>query len=197
MTRVVVIDNDDSFTANVSHALHAAGAGEVVVLSRRDPLAAVAQRAATHVVLGPGPGDPRVLSGLSREVARRYLGVVPMLGICLGHQILALELGARTRVLDRPTHGVVSTVRVHAPGVLGPAGSQLSVMRYHSHVVVPESLPPAATVTSRAEDDGAVMSFEDPGRVLVGVQFHPESIGTPDGVHVLARFLTTTRGASR
>lgn len=165
---VLFVENDDSFSFNVVDLLPA---GTHVV---RTADAAEALAHASGVVIGPGPTDPH-RAGLVSLVSRALDRGLPVLGICLGHQALGLALGARL-VRSTPTHGKVALAT--ATGSRFLADGQHEVMRYHSLSLV--DVPQPLVVTARL-DDGTVMAVEHPTRPVLGLQFHPDSFGTPRG----------------
>jgi anthranilate synthase/aminodeoxychorismate synthase-like glutamine amidotransferase len=189
---VVVVDNYDSFTYNLVQAVAIAG-GEPVVLRNAVGLADVVAAAPDLVMLSPGPGtveDPASY-GVCLDALRHFAGRVPILGVCLGHQAIGYAYGAKIRRLDTVRHGYVSQVRVVAPSALLPdVDSVFGAMRYHSLVVDETTLPPELAVTAYASDDGAVMAMEHTELPVYGVQFHPESIGTPTGPALIANFIS-------
>ena len=191
---ILVIDNYDSFTYNLVQALEAAGASVRVV--RNDEittadLVAMADDANDPlggILISPGPGGPED-SGISIaaiELARER--GLPMLGVCLGMQAIAASFGAS--VVRAPTlvHGEASTVRHDAKGFLASMPLPFPAARYHSLCVDAGTLP-AELVVSALADDGVVMGIRHTTLPIEGVQFHPESVLTPDGPRILARFL--------
>jgi anthranilate synthase component 2 len=189
--RALVIDNYDSFTYNIVSCLFLAGA-QVTVLQNTDDIELAERARPTHIVLSAGGGDAANPAdfGNSGDVLARFAGRVPVLGICLGHQIIARYLGGQVGLQGDVRHGRVSRLRLTAPSVLLHGMTEgTDVMRYHSSALRPDSLPAVARVTSVAADDNAVMSVEVPEERLFGVQFHPESIATPQGMLVFSNFL--------
>ncbi|GAB3664427.1 hypothetical protein GCM10027596_28790 [Nocardioides korecus] len=189
--RVLFVDNYDSFVHNlVQHATAAGARAEVV---RNDELTLdelerlCADTGTTHVVVSPGPGTPEE-AGTSIDVVRR-LGVrTPLLGVCLGHQAIAVAYGARVVRSPRPAHGKPCLVHHDGAGVLSGIEDPLVVGRYHSLVVDETTLPPDLVVTARSPS-GLVMGLRHRRHPVEGVQWHPESVLTPAGGDVLARFL--------
>ncbi len=185
---ILVIDNYDSFTYNLVQLLSALGAAVRVerndVISAEDALALEP----TGVVISPGPGTPDD-AGISRDVIR-MAGErrVPTLGVCLGHQCIAEVFGGRVTRGPEPVHGKTADVHHAGLGVLADVPSPFTATRYHSLVVEPDSVPATLEVTART-DDGIVMALRHRELPLFGVQFHPESVLTPDGVKVLSNFL--------
>lgn len=141
------------------------------------------------IVISPGPCDP-AQAGVSVPVVRRWGATIPTLGVCLGHQAIAEAYGGRVVRAKRVMHGKVSSIRHDGSGLFANVPNPAPVMRYHSLVAEPDTLPAALVVTARAEDDEseihAVRHREHP---VWGVQFHPESIMTPDGRTMLRNFL--------
>jgi anthranilate synthase/aminodeoxychorismate synthase-like glutamine amidotransferase len=192
---ILVIDNYDSFTFNLVQALQASGARVEVVRNDRidrDGLAARlggdAAEPLRGLVISPGPGDPRD-AGIS--VAAIELAAereVPVLGVCLGHQCLAAAYGGR--IVRAPTlvHGEASQVNHEGEGLLAGLPSPFPAARYHSLCVDEASLPAEIEITART-DDGVVMAMRHRSLPLEGVQFHPESVLTPEGPRLLANFL--------
>jgi anthranilate synthase component 2 len=190
--RTVVIDNQDSFTHNIAQYLAMCGT-EVDVLANTASVDRVERAQPTHLVLSAGGGhaeDPGDCGNVYR-IVERFAGRIPLLGICLGHQILARHLGGRITAAQDGRHGRISRLSLTASSqLLAGIPEASAVMRYHSSVIAPGSLPHGSTVTSVAQDDGEVMSLESSQHRLYGVQFHPESIGTPQGMRVFENFLS-------
>jgi len=187
---ILVIDNYDSFTYNLVQALEAARADVLVV--RNDELSAqglgrMADRI-TGIVISPGPGGPEDagVSSAAVELARER--EIPLLGVCLGMQTIAAVYGATIRRAPTLVHGEASSVRHDAKGFLASMPLPFPAARYHSLCVDAGTLPPEFTVSALA-DDGVVMGIRHKTLPIEGVQFHPESVLTPDGPRILARFL--------
>jgi para-aminobenzoate synthetase component 2 len=192
---ILVIDNYDSFTFNLVQALQASGARVEVVRNDRIERAALADRLTGDsseplrgVVISPGPGDPHDagISVAAIELAAER--AVPVLGVCLGHQCLAAAYGGR--IVRAPTlvHGEASQVNHEGEGLLAGLPSPFPAARYHSLCVDEASLPAEIEVTART-DDGVIMAMRHRDLPLEGVQFHPESVLTPQGPRLLANFL--------
>jgi para-aminobenzoate synthetase component II len=192
---ILVIDNYDSFTFNLVQALQAAGA-EVRVLRNdaidRDGLESLAADPDADlrgIVISPGPGDPDSagVSVATVEVARERS--IPLLGVCLGMQSMAQAFGAS--IVRAPTlvHGEASEVTHDGAGLLAGMPPSFMAARYHSLAVDPATLPAELRVTAMSEVDRVVMGIRHVSLPLEGVQFHPESVLTPDGPHLLANFL--------
>ena len=185
-TRVVLIDNYDSFTHNLAQALGALGATVMVV--RHDEMRAgeVPTLLPDGVVLGPGPCTPDE-AGITLELIAQLEGV-PMLGVCLGHQAIGQHYGGRVVRARAPVHGKTSLAVHDGAGLYAGLPSPLPVGRYNSLVVDEASLPPCLRVTARSLD-GEVLGLAHRSAPTEGVQFHPESILTPAGPALLARWL--------
>ena len=184
--RVAVIDNYDSFTYNLVQYLAELGAEPVVF--RNDAVAVEALRDFDALVVSPGPGTPAD-AGISVEAIRELTGVMPVLGVCLGHQALAEAFGGRV-VRHRPVHGKTSLVRHDGAAPFDGLPDGFEATRYHSLVVEESSLPAELEVCART-DDGVVMALRHRGQPTFGVQFHPESVLTGEGKRLLRNFLAT------
>lgn len=188
--RVLLVDNYDSFTFNVVQGLGMLGA-EVIVL-RNDAVAPedVAGLAPTHLCISPGPGRPEA-AGRSLDVLRACLGRIPVLGVCLGHQALAVALGGRVVAARRLMHGRSSMVRHDGTGVFADLPVPFEAGRYHSLAVAREGLPETLRMNAWTDDaDAEVMGLQHVALPVAGVQFHPESVLTPAGQALFARFLS-------
>ncbi len=188
MTRLLLIDNFDSFTYNLAHGFAEAGADEVVV--RRNDAIGVDEAVAlapTHLVISPGPGTPDE-TGVSGALIGRLHGEIPILGVCLGHQLLVQLHGGVVGAAADLVHGKAGDVeRVAEDPLLDGLTPRFSAGRYHS-LAAHEPIPDDLVVTARA-DDGTVMAVRHRAAPTHGVQFHPESVLTPDGPAIMAAFL--------
>jgi anthranilate synthase/aminodeoxychorismate synthase-like glutamine amidotransferase len=185
VTRVLVIDNYDSFTYNLVQYLGELGAEPEVVRNDVETADALLARRPDRVIVSPGPCTPNE-AGVSVEVMRRFPEAgVPTLGVCLGHQSLAQAFGGKV-IRHVPVHGKTTAIEHEGRGLFAGMPSPLTVGRYHSLVVDPE-LPACLRVT--ASGDGVVMAVEHRELPAYGVQFHPESVLTPEGKTLLRNFL--------
>ena len=185
--RVLLIDNYDSFTYNLVQALRVLGA---TVDVRRNDACTVAEALAsgpTHVVVSPGPGRPED-AGISMKLIEAALPRVPVLGVCLGHQALARVLGGRVERAKRLMHGKPSPVYHDRRTIYQGLPNPFPAGRYHSLVVLEEGLPPDCTISAYTSE-GEIMGIRHRTLPAEGVQFHPESVMTPEGERLLRNFL--------
>jgi len=185
--RLLLIDNYDSFTYNLVQAFLVLGA-EVTVY-RNDALTPEEARALapTHLCISPGPGTPYD-AGVSMDMIRAFMGSIPVLGVCLGHQSIVEVFGGKVVRAGRLMHGKTSLVRHDGSALFAGLPQPCEVGRYHSLIAAPESLPASLTVSART-DEGEIMAVRHRTLAVEGVQFHPESILTPDGPRLLQNFL--------
>ena len=188
MTRVLLVDNYDSFTYNLAQAFQSLGA-QVTVLRADDPaLGAALESRPDRVVISPGPGRPEV-AGRSPSIVREApTRGIPTLGVCLGLQCAAVAFGGSVVRAPAPRHGKTSLVSHDGKGVFVGVPQQTEATRYHSLMVDESTLPVDLVVTARA-DDGVVMGLRHATLPLEAVQFHPESVLTADGLRMLENFL--------
>ncbi len=182
--RVAVIDNYDSFTYNLVQ--HLAVLGAELAVFRNDAVAVEALRDFEALVVSPGPGTPAD-AGISVEAIRQLTGAMPVLGVCLGHQALAEAFAGRV-VRHRPVHGKTSGIHHEGEALFAGLPDPFEATRYHSLVVEADSLPPELRVTAWTED-GVVMGLRHRDQPTFGVQFHPESVLTGEGLNLLRNFL--------
>jgi anthranilate synthase/aminodeoxychorismate synthase-like glutamine amidotransferase len=183
---IVVLDNRDSFVFNLARHFVLLGVEVEVVPAHATTLADIARRRPTAIVISPGPCTPAE-AGCSIDVVRSLRGRVPVLGVCLGHQVIAAALGGRV-VRTVPVHGRTSAVLHDGINLFAGIPSPLTACRYHSLVIDESSLPAGITVIAR-DEAGTIMAVADERQALYGVQFHPESILTRHGYRLLANFL--------
>jgi len=192
---ILVIDNYDSFTFNLVQALEAAGATVRVVRNDAidrpglEALAADPEADLAGIVISPGPSDPDH-AGVSMD-AVKVAGErsIPLLGVCLGMQSMAQAYGATIQRAPTLVHGEAAEVTHDGAGLLEGMPPAFMAARYHSLCVDPATLPPELRVTAMSEEDQVVMGLRHVSLPMEGVQFHPESVLTPDGPHLLANFL--------
>jgi len=194
--RFLIIDNYDSFVHNIAQAL--GGLGVEVDVVRNDGIGAgeIARRGYDAIVISPGPGTPESERdfGVSREAIERLGRSTPILGVCLGHQGIICAFGGRVKNASRVRHGKTSPVAHRGGALFEGVASPFRATRYHSLVGESTAIPDSLEVTAVAEDDGEVMAVRHRELPIYGVQFHPESIMTPEGRRILANFVRIVGG---
>jgi anthranilate synthase component 2 len=184
---LLLIDNYDSFVHNLARHFRRLGQETVVVRNDAIDWQGVKAMKPLGIVISPGPCTPAE-AGCSVDVVRKLVDDIPILGVCLGHQVIAAALGAKIVRAREPMHGRTSEVRHNGESLFLGLPSPLSVCRYHSLVVDETSLGAELEVTARAAD-GTIMAIAHRRRPIVGVQFHPEAVLTEHGYAMLANFL--------
>jgi para-aminobenzoate synthetase component 2 len=192
--RILVIDNYDSFVFNLVQYLGELGAETVVWRNDAATVDGVRELRPDGVVISPGPGHPRD-ARLSVEVVRDLGHALPVLGVCLGHQVIGHVYGGRVGPAPELVHGKTSPVHHQGAGVLAGLPAPFAATRYHSLVVEREGLPPELEVTGETAG-GLVMALRHRHRPVEGVQFHPESILTESGHRLLGNWLAGLRSAA-
>ncbi len=187
MTRILLLDNYDSFTWNLYQLLATLGVDVRVVRNDETTVDAVAADPPDGIVISPGPSRPE-RAGISVDLIRRLGPTVPTLGVCLGHQAIGVAYGGEV-VRVEPVHGKRSAVLHEGGGLFAGAPSPLSAARYHSLAIERASLPDELELTAWSPD-GLVMGVRHRTHPVEGIQFHPESILTEDGPSLLSRWLT-------
>jgi anthranilate synthase/aminodeoxychorismate synthase-like glutamine amidotransferase len=190
--RLLLIDNYDSFTYNLVQAFLVSGA-EVSVY-RNDAIGVDEARALqpTHLCISPGPGTPQQ-AGVSMAMIRAFAGRIPVFGVCLGHQSIVEVFGGKVVRAGRLMHGKTSKIEHDGRGVFEHIGQACEVGRYHSLIAQPESMPAELTITART-DQAEIMGVRHTQLMVEGVQFHPESVLTPDGPAIMQNFLRQQGG---
>lgn len=185
--RILLIDNYDSFTFNLVQGFRMLGATVEVFRNDQITVDQALAKDITHVVISPGPGNPDD-AGVSMDIIRAFAGTVPVLGVCLGHQSLVAAFGGRIVRADTLMHGKTSEVFHDGKGLFRGLPEPFQAGRYHSLAARREDLPANFVVSARTADD-VIMGIRDQQLGLEGVQFHPESVLTPDGQILLGNFL--------
>jgi len=185
--RLLLIDNYDSFTYNLVQAFLLLGAEVDVFRNDAITTAEALARQPTHVVISPGPGTPYD-AGVSMDMIRAFAGRVPILGVCLGHQSLVEVFGGKVVRAGRLMHGKTSPVAHDGRGVFAGLPQPLQAGRYHSLIAAPAAMPDALEVSARTAE-GEIMGVRHRHFAIEGVQFHPESVLTPDGPALMDNFL--------
>lgn len=184
---LIIIDNYDSFTYNLVQALGALGADLKVFRNDTITVDELEAMGPDHLLISPGPCTPKE-AGISVEAIYRFAGRIPILGVCLGHQAIGAAFGGRVVRASRLMHGKTSMITHDGRGVFKDLPSPFEAMRYHSLVVEEETLPDCLEISARSEQ-GELMGLRHKKYLIEGVQFHPESIMTPDGVNLLKNFI--------
>jgi anthranilate synthase/aminodeoxychorismate synthase-like glutamine amidotransferase len=197
---LILIDNYDSFTYNLAQYLGELGADVRVLRNDAATVEEIEALAPSHIVISPGPCTPDE-AGISMPVVRRFAGVVPILGVCLGHQSIGQAFGGRVVRAGVVMHGKLSKIFHDEKGLFAGVENPFVATRYHSLVVAPESLPDCLEITAKTWTD-EIMGVRHRAYVgthapLEGVQFHPESIETRAGKQMLANFLASGLSSGR
>ena len=190
--RLLLIDNYDSFTYNLVQAFLMLGAA--VEVRRNDTLsvADALDLQPTHLCISPGPGAPQQ-AGISVAAIRAFAGQVPVFGVCLGHQAITEAFDGRVVRAARPMHGKTSEIEHDGAGLFAGVPNPCTVGRYHSLIAAADSLPQVLQITARSEQ-GEIMGLRHREWLIEGVQFHPESVLTPEGLRLMANFLEQRGG---
>ena len=193
--RLLLIDNYDSFTYNLVQAFLVLGAD--VRVYRNDAITVDEARALgpTHLCISPGPGTP-LRAGVSMAMVRAFAGLVPVFGVCLGHQSIVEVFGGKVLRAGRLMHGKTSLIDHDERGVFEEVAAGCEVGRYHSLIAEPDSMPAELEVSARTAE-GEIMGVRHRQLMVEGVQFHPESVLTPDGPAMMANFLRFSGGERR
>ena len=190
---ILLIDNYDSFTYNVYQAVANLGHPLQVVRNDRISLADISVANYDAIIISPGPGTPDD-AGLSKQIVREFAGKLPILGICLGHQVIGEVFGGNVVRAPQPVHGKTTEVAHQGHGLYTDLPQPFTAGRYHSLIVEESSLPECLEVTARNEEN-LIMGLRHRQFNVQGVQFHPESILTPVGDKLLANFLSSIEAA--
>ena len=183
-----MIDNYDSFVYNLYQYFLSLNEEVKVVRNDKITVADVEKINPDILVISPGPCSPKE-AGMSVELIQNFYNKIPILGICLGHQSLIHAFGGRVVRAGKIMHGKTSLIDHDGQGVFADLEHPIEVMRYHSLVGEKETLPDVFTVTATAQDDGEIMGIRHKEYPVEGIQFHPESIMTPDGMQMLRNFV--------
>jgi len=184
---IVIIDNYDSFTYNIVQTIGGLGVDVKVFRNDAVDVSYIEGLNPDRLLISPGPCTP-VKAGISIEAIRYFAGRIPVLGVCLGHQSIGDAFGGETVRAARLMHGKTSMITHDGKGVFAGLPNPFEAMRYHSLVVNEATLPDCLTITAKSEQ-GELMGLRHKELPIEGVQFHPESIMTPDGVQLLKNFL--------
>jgi para-aminobenzoate synthetase component 2 len=201
---ILVIDNYDSFTYNLVQYLGLCGVEAVVKRNDEVTMEEIERLDPDGIMLSPGPCTPNE-SGICLDIARSYLtpnaptpqSPVPLFGVCLGHQAIGQVGGGTVARAEKIMHGKSSNIKHDGKGLFEGMPNPFKAIRYHSLVVTNDSVPDGFVVTATAEDDGEIMGLRHVNLPIEGVQFHPESVLTDDGMRIIQNFVAMTRREMR
>jgi anthranilate synthase/aminodeoxychorismate synthase-like glutamine amidotransferase len=193
--KLLLIDNYDSFTYNLVQAFLVLGADVRVFRNDAIDIAAAKALQPTHLCISPGPGTPYD-AGVSMDMIRAFAGQIPVFGVCLGHQSITEVFGGKVVRAGRLMHGKTSPVNHDGRTLFAGLPQPCEVGRYHSLIAQPESLPPVLEVSARTPE-GEIMGIRHREFMVEGVQFHPESVLTPEGPTLMGNFLKFRYGERR
>ncbi|MBX5461942.1 MAG: aminodeoxychorismate/anthranilate synthase component II [Steroidobacteraceae bacterium] len=193
--KLLLIDNYDSFTYNLVQAFLVLGADVRVFRNDAIDVAAAQALAPTHLCISPGPGTPYD-AGVSMDMIRAFAGRIPVFGVCLGHQSIVEVFGGKVVRAGRLMHGKTSRIEHDGRTLFEGLPNPCEIGRYHSLIAQPETLPAVLEVTARTPE-GEIMGVRHRQLMVEGVQFHPESVLTPEGPKLMANFLRLTGGERR
>jgi len=188
--KTLIIDNYDSFTYNLYQFVGELGGNPQVVYNDAITIREIRKFRPSHVIISPGPGSPEISHdvGISPQILDEFASATPILGVCLGHQLIAHHYGGKILRYSKPVHGKTSSIFHDSSLLFSGVPNPLQATRYHSLLADPASFPSCLKITAKTSD-GKVMALQHERFPLFGVQFHPESIGTPAGKKLLKNFL--------
>lgn len=192
---ILMIDNYDSFTYNLVQAFCELGADMQVVRNDEIDVEGIRALAPSAIVLSPGPGNPDS-AGVTLAAVKAFAGKLPMLGVCLGHQSIAQAFGGKIVHAKRLMHGKTSKIRHDGRGIFYRLPQDFAAMRYHSLAVDRETLPECLEISAESED-GEIMGLRHRTMPIESVQYHPESIGTPEGERQMRNFIEMAKAVRK
>ena len=185
---ILLIDNYDSFAYNLFQLIGEVNPNIVVYRNDKISIDEIRQLNPKAIVLSPGPGKPED-AGICIDVVKEFYNKIPILGVCLGHQAICTAFGAKVSYAKRLMHGKSSNISLNNNPLFEGLPNEITVGRYHSLSLLEDTLPDSLEIISKAEDDGEVMAVGHKEFNVYGLQFHPESILTPDGLAIIENFL--------
>ena len=185
---ILLIDNYDSFSYNLYQLIGEINPDIMVVRNDKITLEEISDLNPECIMLSPGPGKPEN-AGICIDVVKTFYDKIPILGVCLGHQAICEVFGGKISHASRLMHGKSSKISLDYDYLFKGLPSEISVGRYHSLSLVRDTLPDCLDIISKAKDDGEVMAVKHESYSVYGLQFHPESILTPDGLTIIRNFL--------
>ncbi len=186
--KIILLDNYDSFTYNLVHYIGELGAEVAVHRNDKISVDAIMQMKPDGIVISPGPGNPQE-SGICLDLIKQASGIIPILGVCLGHQAIGEAFGGKVIRAPKPMHGKISSIYHEGTSVFKGLPIPFNATRYHSLIVDRASLPECLEVTAVTADDGLIMGLAHQSHNTHGVQFHPESIASDYGHELIRNFL--------
>ena len=185
---ILLIDNYDSFAYNLFQLVGEVNPDIVVYRNDKITLDEIKGMNPEAIILSPGPGKPEN-AGICIDAVKEFYDKIPILGVCLGHQAICTAFGAKVSYAKRLMHGKSSLISLNDDSVFRGLPNEITVGRYHSLSMLEETLPDSLEIISKAKDDGEVMAVKHKEFNIYGLQFHPESILTPDGLTIIENFL--------
>lgn len=193
MKNVLVIDNIDSFVYNLVQYVGILG-GNPIVFQNTAPMSKIRKlkNSITHIIISPGPKTPKE-AGISNQIIKEFGSKIPILGICLGHQCIGYFFGVKIRRAKTLKHGKTSLISHNGKGILKGISNPIEATRYHSLVVDKKNLPNCLEIIAESLDDKEIMGLKHRDYEIYGLQFHPESILTKEGIKIIKNFLNIKR----
>lgn len=186
---IVLIDNYDSFSYNLYQLIGTMNEEIAVIRNDEKTVEEIEAMNPSHIIISPGPGRPED-AGVCRKAIRYFAGKIPILGVCLGHQAICQEFGATVSYANELMHGKQSQVKVDTDSkIFRGLSKQIKVARYHSLIAIADTIPEELVVTAKSNED-EIMAVKHRDYEVYGLQFHPESILTPDGYQMMKNFLS-------
>ena len=185
---ILLIDNYDSFSYNLFQLIGEVNSDITVFRNDKITIEEISDLNPDAIILSPGPGKPKD-AGICVDAVKEFHDKIPILGVCLGHQSICEALGGTVSHAKRLMHGKSSMISLDYDFIFKGLPSEISVGRYHSLSLVEDSLPDSLEIISKAKDDGEIMAVKHKDYNVYGLQFHPESILTPDGLTIIENFL--------
>ena len=188
---ILLIDNYDSFAYNLFQLIGEVNSDIAVYRNDKIGIDEIKDMNPEAIILSPGPGKPEN-AGICIDVVKEFYDKIPILGVCLGHQAICTAFGATVSYAKRLMHGKSSLISLNEDSIFEGLPNEITVGRYHSLSLVEDTLPDSLEIISKADDDGEVMAIRHKEFNVYGLQFHPESILTPDGLAIIENFLKKT-----
>lgn len=185
---ILLIDNYDSFSYNLFQLMGEVRSDILVYRNDKITIEEISDLSPEAIILSPGPGKPKD-AGICIDIVKNFQDKIPILGVCLGHQAICEALGGTVSHAKRLMHGKSSMISLDYDFIFKGLPSQISVGRYHSLSLAEDTLPDCLEIISKAKDDGEIMAVKHNDFNVYGLQFHPESILTPDGLTIIENFL--------